>query len=121
MSVKQIFCTNLIKSLNLASQPNLLKNAMTSFILINHQYMNFTKLCQTVLKIKNILYVVKSEDRYNASFAAIPDLDWSKVGVFRLGPFTAETCLLRPIQFSGKLIKVGKYVITCPSNILHEK
>ena len=48
------------------------------------------------------------------------DIDWSTVGVFRKGPKSSESTTLNVSEISGKAINVGKFIITCPENILNE-
>ena len=65
-------------------------------------------------------FVCSRIGKYQANFP-LPEIDWSTVGVFRLGPISCDTVILHRNALSGKLIKIGKYVMTCPMNILREK
>ena len=51
----------------------------------------------------------------------IPYLDWSKVGVYVKGETKNENVNIYKNDVCGKVLEVGKYLITCPNNILREK
>ena len=59
--------------------------------------------------------------QYQAVFDETPQINWSKVGVFRRGATSDETTRIKMSKISGKVINVGEYVITCPENVLNEK
>ena len=48
-------------------------------------------------------------------------LNWSSVGVYRKGAQSCENVLIEKQNVAGKVLKVGKFLITCPVNILREK
>ena len=48
-------------------------------------------------------------------------LNWSSVGVYRKGGLSSINVIVPRKNVAGKVIKVGKYLITCPVNILREK
>ena len=48
-------------------------------------------------------------------------LNWSSVGVYRKGGLSSTDVIISRNKVAGKVIKVGKYLITCPINILREK
>ena len=58
---------------------------------------------------------------YPATFPLTPHLTWSDVGVFRVGPSCHLPCNIELNAVCGKVLKVDKYFITCPVNILREK
>ena len=52
----------------------------------------------------------------------IPNMNWSQVGVYKLGPTSAEETLeIARNDISGKVLKVDNFLMTCPLNVLHEK
>ena len=59
--------------------------------------------------------------KYQATFPETPNIDWSTVGVFKKGGICDNHTILNSSQIRGKLLHVGKYLITCPKNVLNEK
>lgn len=59
--------------------------------------------------------------KYPASFPETPNLNWSSVGVFRKGGRSSDCTTINASNISGKVVHVGKYLITCPINVLNEK
>ena len=59
--------------------------------------------------------------KYPATFEETPEIDWSTVGVFRKGGQCSEPIEVAHSEISGKVISVGKYLLTCPKNVLQEK
>ena len=82
----------------------------------NAEY-NFYK----ILSIDNELFTCVRFGRYPVQFHQVPELNWSKVGVFRIGPTASTSCTIRHNQICGKALIVDKYVISCPNNVLREK
>lgn len=58
---------------------------------------------------------------YPAQFKETPEIDWSTVGVFRKGGVSSQESVIQSSEIEGKVLNVGKYLITCPINVLHEK
>lgn len=50
-----------------------------------------------------------------------PEIDWSSVGVFKVGPSGSNVTTLHRKDIHGKVIKVKNFLITCPINILNEQ
>lgn len=50
-----------------------------------------------------------------------PEIDWSSVGVYKIGPSSMKTKEIVKDQINGKVIKVGTFLITCPINVLNEQ
>ena len=50
-----------------------------------------------------------------------PELNWSSVGVYNIGPSASNVTNVRKERIHGKLIKVDKFLITCPNNVLTEQ
>lgn len=58
---------------------------------------------------------------YPASFQELPHISWSSVGVFRKGGVCSNTTKINTADICGKVVHVGKYLLTCPINVLNEK
>ena len=61
------------------------------------------------------------QGKFEAKFNELKKLNWSQVGVYEIGPICDEPVVINKNEISGKIIKVGKYLITCPKNVLLEK
>ena len=48
-------------------------------------------------------------------------LDWGKVGVFKVGPYSLDEVIVPKKKIEGKLIRVDDLFITCPNNVLREQ
>ena len=59
--------------------------------------------------------------KFKATFPLAPEYDWSKVGVYKVGPMSEESCMIQKKNISGKVLKVNGYFITCPINVLVEQ
>ena len=59
--------------------------------------------------------------KYPAIFPETPDINWSTVGVFKKGGVSDTQTNLNSSKICGKLLHVGKYLLTCPKNVLNEK
>ena len=80
---------------------------------------------------KHVIYKIKTIDNENlicnqlgnleVEFTNTPMLNWSSVGVYRKGGLSSVDVNISRNAVAGKVIKVDKYLITCPNNILREK
>ena len=62
------------------------------------------------------------QGKFQFKTSLIPNLNWSQVGVYKLGPTsTEEHHLISRNDISGKALKVDNCLITCPLNVLQEK
>lgn len=61
------------------------------------------------------------QGRYECSFREVNDLDWASVGVYKKGGVSETPIIVPKSDVSGKVMLVGDYLITCPTNILNEK
>ena len=59
--------------------------------------------------------------QYPVSFPETPNINWSSVGVFRRGGMCSDTTEIQTSDIDGKALNVGKYLITCPVNVLNDK
>lgn len=51
----------------------------------------------------------------------VPNLNWTKVGVYQVGGLSDEIVMISKKKISGKVLQVQSLFITCPKNILNEK
>ena len=80
---------------------------------------------------KHVMYQIQSIDNdmllcnqignHSVTFPCTTMLNWSAVGVYRRGGLSSEDVIINKKKVSGKVMKVEKYLITCPNNILREK
>ena len=61
------------------------------------------------------------QGKFNANIPLAIEYDWSKVGVFKVGPLSQECKIIKRKDISGKVMIVKNYLITCPLNVLHEQ
>ena len=79
----------------------------------------------------HVIYKIKSIDNDNLTCNQMGNfeidlpctrmLNWSSVGVYRKGGLSCLDVNVRREKVAGKVIKVDKYLVTCPLNILREK
>lgn len=74
-----------------------------------------------ISKINGEILTCQKVGKYTVTFDDLPNINWSKVGVFKKGGICSEKIEIPMSNTSGKVMNVGKYLITCPDNILHEK
>ena len=86
-----------------------------------YTYTNNTYNCYKIHDIdENKLYCSKIETA-TCKFTETPNLDWSKVGVFKEKKILSEITEISHDMVAGKLIRVQDLILTCPKNILDEK
>lgn len=122
----------------------ILKNTLLRRILSKHQCKNniYITNYNTPLESNNLIYCYEEKEyniyevtdineannevtcvkvgKYPVHFPETPNLNWSKVGVFRKGGVTSDTTEIQTSKISGKVLHVGKYLVTCPINVLLE-
>ena len=74
-----------------------------------------------IISINDDQLVCVRQGVFLAQFNLTPELNWQNVGVFRAGPCGSNQVILHINDVGGKAIRVGKFIITCPANILREK
>ena len=91
----------------------------------NHLIYTFDK--DKTIKMYKIVEIIDKntfkcniQGRFILNHPLTPEYNWSSVGVFKLGPTSEETTNIERRNISGKVIKVCDYLITCPTNVLHE-
>ena len=66
-------------------------------------------------------FLCKKQGRFLVNFPEVSDIPWEKIGVYKTGPLGDEEIVIEKENVAGKALKVQKYFITCPINVLHEK
>ena len=61
------------------------------------------------------------QGRFPVVFPQLNEVSWSDVGVYRIGPIGTSPINIVKNTINGKVIQVGTYLVTCPSNVLQEK
>ena len=61
------------------------------------------------------------QGKFACKFDELKNVDWSKVGVYKLGPICQNLITVNRNDIAGKVIHVDQYLITCPNNVLVEK
>lgn len=87
---------------------------------VNHQYKIYR-----VVRIYDETLICKEIPTLVCKFRETPTLNWSLIGVFKLNEEFSEEELqeerVPTSSIKGKVILVGSFLITCPTNILIEK
>lgn len=99
--------------------PGLENNSLIYVLDDNHSHQMY-EIIETDETNNSFLCATQGKFKYTHSLT--PRLDWSKVGVYKVGPTCDEQ--LRTIEkheICGKVVKVKNLLITCPLNVLHEK
>ena len=121
----------------------ILKNILLKRAISNHICENkiFISNYETSLESNNLIYCYQRKTyyvyqiseingaeitcfkvgQYPVTFPELPNLNWSKIGVFKKGGISESTTTLNTSDICGKVLNVGKYLITCPINVLNEK
>ena len=61
------------------------------------------------------------QGRYEYDCPLTPEINWSSVGVFKVGPCNTTVKTIRKSQIHGKVINVKNHLITWPINLLREQ
>lgn len=93
--------------------------------------MERNNLIYTYVKNEYAIYQVSDIDdnfatcnkmgQYPVHFEETPNLDWSKVGVFKKGGINSTSTKIKTSDVCGKVLIVDNYLLTCPYNVLDEK
>ena len=94
--------------------------AMESNSLI-YVYNNDEYSVYKIMSIDDDILTCNQMGNHQIDFKHTQMLNWSSVGVFRKGGLSSVNVLINRNQVSGKVIKVDKYLLTCPNNVLREK
>lgn len=76
-----------------------------------------------IKEICNTTLICNKIDKERHDFDDIPTirLDWHKVGVYKKVGVVEENVEIEKENVTGKVIKVGELLMTCPNNVLREK
>ena len=74
-----------------------------------------------IVSVSREYFTCVKQGHFQASFNCLPRLNWSSIGVYRVGPLGCTNHRVPKSAVCGKVIHVLNYLITCPSNILREK
>ena len=116
----------------------LLKRKLRKHICENHLYISNYDTC---LESNSLIYTYASKNyniykisdingqtvmcqkigKYPVNFIETPSINWGQVGLFRRGGMCEEITTLNTSEICGKVMNVGKYMVTCPKNVLNEK
>ena len=121
----------------------IMKNILLKRTLSNHQCKNNILISNynTSLECNNLIYCYRNKEylvyevkdidenivtchkvgQYQAQFKETPNIPWSKVGVFKKGGVSSDETIVPKSEIDGKVLHVGKFLITCPHNVLNEK
>ena len=84
----------------------------------NHHFFQITEID----KEDPNLFICIKQGKFEFKNSYTPNLDWSKVGVFKLGPTVTEKVYkIYRHEIAGKLLKIQNFLITCPLNVLREQ
>lgn len=83
----------------------------------NNEY----KFFNIIKKINDTKFVCNPQGRFPYKCDITKNLNWDKVGVFRVAPFSNEEIEIDRKQIEGKVLRVDNLFITCPINILNEQ
>ena len=82
----------------------------------------------SILCIYTIVKIIDEENflcikhgKFQATFPLTPEYNWSDVGVFKVGPMSDESYVVKKKSICGKVLSVNGYFITCPINVLLEQ
>ena len=84
-------------------------------------YENNKYLVYKIKSIDNDTLICNQMGNHDFESQTTNMLNWSSVGVFRKGGLGSLDVVINIEQVAGKVLKVDKYLITCPNNVLREK
>ena len=123
--VKQMMQTVLLKRLlsNHVCKESIFLRAKDTALECNsliYVYENNTHVIYKIKSIENDSLTCNQLGNHEIEFMC-NNLKWSSVGVYRKGGLSPVDVIVNRDQVAGKVIKVDKYLLTCPNNILREK
>lgn len=80
-----------------------------------------THVIYKIKSIDNDMLLCNQLGNHPIEFENTSMLNWASVGVYRKGGLSSEDVVVNKNRVAGKVMKVEKYLITCPNNILREK
>lgn len=84
-------------------------------------YENNTHVIYKIKSMENDNITCNQMGNFEINLPCTNMLNWSSVGVYRKGGLSSADVIVKKNRVAGKVIKVDKYLVTCPLNILREK
>ena len=124
--VKQMLQNVLLKRIlsNHVCEEKIYLSAKDTALECNSLIYVFENSKHSIFKIKSIEndnLICNQMGNYDIKLPCTPMLDWSSVGVYEKGGLSDVETIVDRNNVAGKVMKVDKYLITCPNNILREK
>ena len=85
-----------------------------------YEYQNKQHKMYKIISVNGNVLTCHPQGYFKVSFPETPELNWSEIGVFKLGGISEAIKHVHKCQISGKVIMVSNLLITCPINILRE-
>lgn len=79
------------------------------------------KFFKIIRKTDENNFVCNPQGKFKYKNDIVRDINWEKVGVFKVGPYSNEEVNVQRKDIHGKILKVKNFFITCPNNVLQEK
>lgn len=99
-----------------------LENNYLIYITDEDNQHHFYQIVETNEDEDKDLFTCVKQGKFKFTNHYTPNLNWSQVGVYKVGPtLNEEHIYIRRQEISGKALKVDNLLITCPLNVLHEK
>lgn len=92
-------------------------NSLIYYIDENNAY----KFFQIIEIIDENNFICHPQGKFLYKNDLLKDINWERVGVFKVGPYSTEKVRIHRKKIQGKVIKVDDFLITCPNNVLQEK
>lgn len=137
--LRKSFQPGTVSVLKQMMQSVMLKRILSKHVCCEKIYL---RVKDTALECNSLIYVYESNEHVIYKIQTIDDddnlicnqlgnlqidfqnttnLNWSSVGVYRRGGLSSIDIIVSRNSVAGKVVQVGKYLITCPANILTEK
>ena len=92
-------------------------NSSVYFIDENNEYQFFN-----IIKINdNETFTCNPQGKFVYKSDIVKDINWERVGVFKVGPYSEEKVTIPRKKIKGKVLRVSDFLITCPNNVLREQ
>ena len=109
---------NCVKSIFYDVESQGRENNSLIYVMNEKKVYNFFKIIE---KIDENNFLCNPQGRFSYKSDLLKDIDWDKVGVFTVGPYSNDTVVVQRKDIHGKMIKVKDFFITIPNNVLNEK
>lgn len=71
--------------------------------------------------LENDSFLCTEQGKFVYENELTPEINWSSVGVYKVGPGNLNTHTINKKDIDGKVLKVENLLITCPINVLEEQ